>query len=309
MTDLNYHHLRYFWAIAHTGKLTRAAQRFNVSQSALSTQVKKLEEQLGHALFERQGRGLKLTEAGRIALDYADTVFRAGEELISTLQGQVGAQRQVLRVGAITTLSRNFQIALLRPLIGRVDVELIVRSGTMRELLSQLEAHAIDLVLANQPAARDAKTSWHSHLLQEQPVSLVGPPAPGEPELRFPDDLASFPVLVPSLDSNVRVAFDRLMELAGIRPTILAEVDDMAMLRLFARDSRCLALVPPVVVRDELINGLLVERCKVPEITERFYAITQSRRFPNPLVKEILAGPLQTELARADKPPSVAPGA
>jgi LysR family transcriptional activator of nhaA len=194
----------------------------------------------------------------------------------------------VLRVGAITTLSRNFQIALLRPLIGRPEVEVVVRSGTMRELLSQLEAHAVDLVLANQPAARDAKTSWHSHLLQEQPVSIVGPPVRGEALLRFPEDLESSPILVPSLDSDVRVAFDRLMELAGVRPTILAEIDDMAMLRLFARDSNCLALVPPVVVRDELDNGTLVERCKIPEIRESFYAITQSRRFPNPLVREIL---------------------
>ncbi|KPK14681.1 MAG: LysR family transcriptional regulator [Myxococcales bacterium SG8_38] len=288
MADLNYNHLRYFWAIAHEGKLTQAAERLNVSQSALSTQVKKLEDQLGHALFERQGRGLKLTEAGRIALDYADTVFKAGDELLSTLQGQPGTERKVLRVGAITTLSRNFQIALLRPLIGRADVELIVRSGTMRELLSQLEAHAIDLVLSNQPVARDAKTSWHSHLLQEQPVSIVGPPAPGQPELRFPEDLDRTPILVPSLDSDVRVAFDRLMELAGARPMIVAEVDDMAMLRLFARDSDCLALVPPVVVRDELSEGVLVERCKIPEITESFYAITQSRRFPNPLVRELL---------------------
>ncbi|MGD8608905.1 MAG: LysR family transcriptional regulator [Myxococcales bacterium] len=288
MTELNYHHLRYFWAVAHEGKLTQAAERFNVSQSALSTQVKKLEDQLGHALFERQGRGLKLTEAGRIALDYADTVFRAGEELVSTLQGRPGTERRVLRVGAITTLSRNFQIALLRPLIGRPDVELIVRSGTMRELLSQLEAHEIDLVLSNQPVARDAKTSWHSHLLQEQPVSIVGPPAPDQPKLRFPEDLDGTPILLPSLDSDVRVAFDRLVELAGVRPMIVAEVDDMAMLRLFARDSDCLALVPPVVVRDELSESVLVERCKIPEITERFYAITQSRRFPNPLVREML---------------------
>jgi len=288
MADLNYHHLRYFWAIAHEGKLTTAAKRFNVSQSALSTQVKKLEDQLGHALFEREGRSLKLTEAGRIALDYADTVFEAGDELVSRLQGQAMAQ-QVLRVGAITTLSRNFQIALLRPLIGRPDVEVIVRSGTMRELLSQLEAHEIDMVLANSPAARDAKTSWHSHLLQEQPVSIVGPPEPDAPALRFPEDLASTPILVPSLDSDVRLAFDRLMELAGVRPRILAEVDDMAMLRLFARDSRCLTLVPPVVVRDELLTGTLVERCKIPEITESFYAITQSRRFPNPLVAEVLS--------------------
>ena len=288
MSDLNYHHLRYFWGIAHEGKLTQAAERFNVSQSALSTQVKKLEDQLGHALFEREGRGLKLTEAGRIALDYADTVFQAGEELLSTLEGRTGTERKVLRVGAITTLSRNFQIALLRPLLDRGDVELVVRSGTMRELLSQLEAHVVDLVLSNHPVARDAKSSWHSHLLQVQPVSIVGPPAPDAQEFRFPEDLATMPILVPSLDSDVRVAFDRLLELAGIRPTIVAEVDDMAMLRLFARDSDCLALVPPVVVRDELRDGILVEWRKIPEITESFYAITQSRRFPNPLVKELL---------------------
>lgn len=293
MADLNYHHLRYFWAVAHEGKLTTAAKRLNVSQSALSTQVKKLEDQLGHPLFDRQGRGLRLTEAGRIALDYADTVFQAGDELLSTLQDQVGAERRVLRVGAITTLSRNFQIALLRPLIGRADVEVIVRSGTTRELLSQLEAHAIDLMLANQPASRDAKTTWHSHLLQEQPVSLVGPPGLVSPDDSFPGVLNTVPVLVPSLDSDLRVAFDRLTELAGVRPIILAEIDDMAMLRLFARESHCLALVPPVVVWDELVSGALVEHYKIPDITERFYAITQSRRFPNPLVKEVLAHQLE----------------
>ena len=288
MTDLNYHHLRYFWAVAHEGKLTRAARRLNVSQSALSTQLKKLEEQLGHALFEREGRRLRLTEAGRIALDYADTVFRAGNELVSTLQGQAGAEQRVLRVGAITTLSRNFQIALLRPLIGRVDIEVVVRSGTQRELLRQLESHAIDLMIANQPPRRDAKTPWHSRLLQEQPVSLVGPPGLVDSTSRFPEVLSDVPVLVPSLDSDLRVEFDRLIELAGIRPIILAEIDDMTMLRLFARDSHCLALVPPVVVRDELVSGALVEHFKIPEITERFFAITLTRRFPNPLVREIL---------------------
>ena len=115
MRGLNYNHLRYFWAVAHEGGLTRAAEQMNLSPSALSVQLQKLEHQVGHPLFDRVGRRMVLTEAGRIALDYADTVFRAGDELLSTLQGASAASRQVLRVGALTTLSRNFQLEFLHP--------------------------------------------------------------------------------------------------------------------------------------------------------------------------------------------------
>lgn len=283
---LNYHHLRLFRAIAHEGSLTRAAERLNLSQSALSVQVQKLELQVGHALFERRGKRLVLTEAGRIALDYADTVFQAGDELLSTLAGRGTRDRRVLRVGALPTLSRNVQLEFLRPLLGRTDVELVVRSGTLRDMLAQLEAHALDLVLTNKAAPRDAATPWRNHLLSEQPVSLVGRPVPGV--FRFPDDLRTVPVLLPSLDSDLRAGFDRLMERANIRPVVLAEVDDMAMLRLLARESPGVTLVPPVVVRDELRAGTVVERCQIPEIPEAFYAVTQARRFPNPLLAEVL---------------------
>ena len=180
MAILNFNHLRYFWAVAHEGSLTRAAERLNLSQSALSVQIQKLERQMGHPLFERVGRRLVLTEAGRIALDYADTVFQAGDELMSTLGGRPPASRQILRVGALTTLSRNFQLEFLRPLVGRADVELIVRSGTTRDLLAQLEAHAIDVVLSNSAAQRDARTPFRNHLLDQQPVSLVGRPRAGQ---------------------------------------------------------------------------------------------------------------------------------
>ncbi len=118
MAELNYNHLRYFWAVAHDGNLTRTAQRLNLSQSALSVQIRNLEQRLGHALFERRGRQLHLTEAGRIALDHADSIFAAGDELIGTLK-QAGRVRQALRVGALATLSRNFQLRFLRPLLGR----------------------------------------------------------------------------------------------------------------------------------------------------------------------------------------------
>ena len=289
MRSLNYNHLRYFWAVAHEGSLTRAAAHMNLSQSALSVQIRKLEHQIGHPLFERVGKSLVLTEAGKIALDTADTIFDAGNELLNILDGRPRASLQILRVGALTTLSRNFQLEFLRPLVGRADVELIVRSGTMRGLLAQLEAHVIDVVLSNSPAPRDARTSFRNHLLDEQPVSLVGRPRPGQRPFRFPEDLRDEPILLPSLDSGIRAGFDQLMEVAGIRPVILAEVEDMAMLRLLARERGGVSLVPPIVVRDELEAGVLVEHCRIPQLTESFYAIVQNRRFPNPLVGQLLS--------------------
>lgn len=285
--ELNYHHLKLFRAIAREGGLTRAAEHLHLSQSALSVQLQRLEEQLGHALFVRQGKRLVLTEAGRIALDYADVVFRAGDELVSTLQGRPRGAGQVLRIGALTTLSRNFQIEFLRPLTGRRDVTLVLRSGTMRELLAQLEAHRLDIVLANAPVRREPGSDIHCHLLDEQPVSLVGRPPVGGP-FRFPQDLAGARLLLPSHDSEIRAAFDHLLALNEIHVEVAAEVDDMAMLRLLARDGDALAVVPPIVVRDELRTGRLVERCRIPGVAERFHAVVQSRRFPNPLLAELL---------------------
>lgn len=289
MRELNFNHLRYFWAVAHEGSLTRAADKMNLSQSALSVQIQKLEHQMGHRLFLREGRRLVLTEAGQIALDYADTVFKAGDELLSTLRGQPIADRQALRIGALTTLSRNFQLEFLRPLVDRTDIELIVRSGNMRDLLAQLESHALDVVLANSAAPQDARTLLRNHLLNRQSVSLVGAGSRRKRrKFRFPEDLATEPLLLPSLDSEIRIAFDRVMERAGVRPIILAEVDDMAMLRLLARASSGVALVPPIVVRDELESGALRELCTIPEVAETFYAIVQKRRFPNRLLAELL---------------------
>jgi LysR family transcriptional activator of nhaA len=291
MAAVNYNHLHYFWTVAREGGLAKAAQRLNVSQSSISVQLKKLEDQLGHALFERHGRGLQLTEEGRIAFDYADRLFETGAELVDRLNGRRQATRHTLRVGAIATLSRNFQLALLKRLIDRHDVHLVVRTGVKAELLEQLASHALDLVLTNRPVRRDSGTPWHSTLLDQQEVSLVAPPAAdGGARLRYPADLADTPVVLPSLDSEVRQAFDRQMETAGIRPIVLAELDDMALLRLFARESGCLTLVPPVVVRDELASGRLVEHHRIPDITESFYAVTLGRRFPNPLVADLLAG-------------------
>jgi LysR family transcriptional activator of nhaA len=197
----------------------------------------------------------------------------------------------------VATLSRNFQMELVRPLLHRTDIELVLRSGSLPELLKQLNTHTIDLVLSNRPVPRDAEANWHCHLVEHQAVSLVGPPAPDAAAFRFPADLHETPLLLPSIESEIRTAFDFLMEQAGIRPRVVAEVDDMGMLRLLARDSGYLALVPPVVVLDELRSGILVERCRIPKIRESFYAIIPKRRFPNAIIRELLE-PVLAQAAR-----------
>jgi LysR family transcriptional activator of nhaA len=223
-----------------------------------------------------------------VELEYAQTKGRAGAELMDVMRHGVGAGRQVLRVGAVATLSRNFQLGWLRPLLSRTDVELVLRSGTLAELLPQLRDHALDVVLSNSPVPRDAASPWRVHRIGEQEASIVGRPRRGGRKFRFPDGLRNTPIVLPSTQSGLREGFDALMDQAGIRPTVFAEVDDMPMLRLMARECPAVALVPPVVVRDELERGLLVELARVPALRESFFAVTGSRRFPSPLLKVLL---------------------
>lgn len=287
MSEFNYHHLRYFWAVAHDGNLTRTAERLNLSQSAVSVQIKQLEAQLGHSLFERRGRQLILTEAGRIALDHADTIFSAGRELVGTLEEQ-GRERQAIRIGSLATLSRNFQMEFLRPILDRSDVDIILRSGNSADLLRALEALNLDIVLINQPPARDAVTPFVSHRLSEQPVSLVGTPARLSGNRSVTELLMTEPVILPIADTGIRIGFDAWTERLGIRPQIAAEVDDMAMMRLLAREGVGLAVLPPIVVQDELNSGRLLEAGQLPDIGETFYAVTITRRFPNPILHDLL---------------------
>lgn len=284
---MNYNHLRYFRAVAREGNLTRAAEKLNLSQSALSVQVKALEQQLGHDLFERVGRSLVLTEAGRIALDHAETIFRTGEELLSTLD-ETGRARKALRVGALSTLSRNFQIEFLRPLIGRADVEVVLRAGSQGELLRELENLGLDLVLTTQAPPRDAASALVSREIAEQPVSLIGTPARVEGRDGVVELLRDNPLILPTVETGVREAFDALCDGLDLRPQIAAEVDDISMMRLLAREDAGLAVLPTIAVQDELASGALVEALHLPDIRERFHAVTLRRRFPNPLLNEVL---------------------
>lgn len=290
MAPLNLHHLRLFHAVARDGTLTSAARHLHLSASALSAQIRALEAALGHDLFERRGRGLVLTEAGRIALDHAEVIFRTAEDL-SALLRESGPGLRALRVGALATLSRNFQMRVLRPLIGQPGVEVVLRSGTQAALLQGLEALSVDIVLTNIAPPRDAASRYLIHRVGEQPVSLVGTAARIAGETALETLLARGPLILPTPETALRSAFDALAARLGIVPRLAAEVDDMAMIRLLARADAGLAVVPPIVVRDELEVGSLVEAHPLPGISEVFFAVTLERRFPNPLIGAVL-GPL-----------------
>lgn len=291
MRELNYHHLRYFRAVAQAGNLTRAAEALNLAPSALSAQIRALEERLGHALFDRDGRRLVLTEAGRIALVHADAIFTAGEEMLATLK-ETGQGQRVLRVGALATLSRNFQLAFLRPVLGRPDVEVILRSGGMAELLRALEALALDIVLTSEPPSG---AGFITHRIAEEPVSLVGRPALLAGREGLPARLAGAPLILPTPESGLRAGFEALRERLGLTLRVAAEVDDMAMMRLLAREGVGLAVLPPIVVRDELASGELLEAERLPGLVQPFHAVTVPRRFPNPLLRQVLGAPTKVQ--------------
>lgn len=288
MSRLNYHHLHYFWAVAKEGNLTRAAAQLHVSQSALSTQIKQLEDQLGQALFSRERRVLQLTEAGRVALTYAETIFETGNELTALLRDGKRLAKQVLRIGGVATLSRNFQENFVKPLLKRDDVELVLQSGGLDELLTRLAVHNLDVVLSNRKVHASSQHPWRCRRIARQAVSLVGKPRGKTKAFQFPEELSAQPLLLPGRDSDIRAGFDVLCEQLGLRYQVLAEVDDMAMLRLLARDSGNVALLPTVVVQDELRSGKLQEYCVVPQLYENFYAITVQRHFEPPLLKTLL---------------------
>lgn len=287
MSRLNYHHLYYFWRVAKVGNLTQAALQLHVSQSALSMQIKQLEDVSNTHLFDRVGRSLVLTEAGRIALDYASEIFSKGEELEAFLKQGQQSTRQMIRIGSISTLSRNFLEAFVAPLIPKDNVSISLQSATLDVLLQRLQTHALDVVLSNISVQSNTENLWRCQLIARQQVSVIGP-VNKKHGTRFPEDFKQYRWLVPSQQSEIRASFDSLCGQWQFEPDILAEVDDMAMLRLLARDSGALSVLPKVVVRDEISRGELEEYVTLPNVFENFYAITTKKQYQHLALSALL---------------------
>lgn len=288
---LNYHHLHYFLTIVKEGGVTRAAEKLRLSQSTLSAQLRTLEDTLGAKLFKRQGRKLELTRAGRVALDYAEEIFQRGDELRAWFAGHGGTRPGSIRVGSLSVLSKNLQFEIIRPLVMAGEVTVRVVDGEFPDLLARLKRHQIDVLLGNLPVAGPEADSVRVHLLGEMPMYLVGRPPFKVPDKPFPDWLEDLPLFLPSTRSPARVDFDALLVSSGITPKIMAEIDDMALLRLLALSGAGLALVPEIGVKFDLEERKLLRIEQVPGLFERFYAITgRQKNLPETFLEVIAAG-------------------
>ncbi|GAA5185717.1 LysR family transcriptional regulator [Niveibacterium umoris] len=278
LDQLNFHHLFYFWRVAKLGHLTRAAEELHTSQSAVSAQIRQLETRIGDALFAREGRRLQLTDTGQLVFAYAENIFGLSQEMLGRLQGRsAGITR--LRVGSVATLSRNYQENWIQPLLADPAIVLTLESGLLEGLIARLVQHQLDVVLANETVPADPDRPLHCRFLGSQSISLVGPARRWQSQtLRIPEDLDGIEIALPGPRHALRAQFDALCATAGVSPRLRAEVDDMAMLRLIARDSGWLAVVPEVVVQDELRAGVLVTVGRSTALQERFYAITTPHR-------------------------------
>jgi LysR family transcriptional activator of nhaA len=285
---LNYHHLRHFWMIARHRSMTRAAARLKISQSTLSEQLAELEQWLGQPLFDRRGRELHLTDAGRLALEHAETIFTTGHELITRFRQSAQNRQRILRIGAVGPLSKNLQFDFIQPLLADTRTKLVVVAGALDELTRQLKDHRLDLVLSNIPLRADQEQNVFNHLLGEVPVFLVGGKKIKATRQKFPQIVRDVPLFLPSRQSNVRADFDLMLAEAGIEPFVHAEVDDMALLRLLALSGEGLALVSKIVVERELQSRKIKFQLRVPGLAERYYALTVRKRFPNAWLAEIV---------------------
>lgn len=291
MEWLNYHHLRYFWTVAKEGSLKKAAQKLHVSQPAISAQIRELEEALGEPLFRRSGRANILTDAGQITLRYADEIFGLGAELVNAIRQRPGAQTLRLYVGVADAIPKLITNEILKPVLEMPqNVHVICREGKIEDLLAQLAAHRLDIVLADEPATGNLNFRSFSHLLGSSGVTFCAP-ASVAASLRkaFPKSLHNAPALLPSENTSMRRALENWFATHRIRPRVLAEFEDAALMKVMAADAKAFIPVPSAVLEEALTRYAFQVVGSTNKCREQYYAITAERRISHPAVALITA--------------------
>lgn len=309
----NYKHLYYFWVVAKEGGMARAAARLDMAVQTVSGQVAELERSLGHSLFKPAGRGLVLTEAGQAALQQAEAIFQLGQALPALVQEAGGSPALRLQLGVSDGVPKLVVHRLLQPVLAEPRLRLRCRENDLPALLADLALHRLDLVLADRPAPADSPDTHLrlmsqrlvSQRLETSPLAWYAAPALSPPaDSAFPQCLAQMPLLLPSPQQATRHRLDTWFDAQGLRPRIVGEFDDSALLKTFGAGG--MGVFPaPALVHAELLARYGV-RCLGPceGVEEHYYAIASERRVQHPLVQQLLQryAPAPDNAPHADPP-------
>lgn len=286
MDWLNYHHLRYFWTVAREGSLRRAAESLGVSQPSISTQVRQLEEALGEKLFRRSGRGLALTDSGRLVFDYAEEIFSVGRELLSAVRQKAPGRLAAFNVGITDSVPKLVAREILVPVFHVPEpFRMVCREGKIEDLLPQLAQHRLDLVLADEPAPGTLKSRTFDHPLGGCGVTFCAPAELVKKlRRRFPASLDGAPALLPTENTSLRRAVQRWFDEQRVHPRVLAEFEDSALMRTFAVDVTGFFPVHSVAVGETVSRYGFKVLGEAQDCRNDFFAITAERRLKHPAI-------------------------
>ncbi|MEI8029996.1 MAG: LysR family transcriptional regulator [Comamonadaceae bacterium] len=288
-SSFNYKHLYYFWVVAKEGGISRAADKLNMAVQTVSAQVRELERALGYALLKPAGRGLVLTEAGLAAMQQADLIFQLGENLPSRVRDAVSTPTVRLAVGICDGLPKLVVHRLLLPVIGEPNLRLLCHEGNLDDLLGDLALHRLDIVLSDRPAPANPNIKLYSHATGSSTIGWYGTPSLVEAARKdFPQSLADVPLLLPTAHTAVRARLDQWFEQRAIRPRIVGEFEDGALLKTFGASG--MGVFPAAEwVHDNLLAHYAVQRLGPCEgVTEHFFAIGTEKKVLHPLVQRLL---------------------
>ncbi len=289
---MNLKHLFYFWKVAKHGGVIRASEAIHISPQTLSGQIKLLEERLGTALFARHGRSLELTDAGRLALEYADEMFALGAELDEVIRHYPKGRPTEFRVGVADALPKSLAYRLLRPAIGLPDpVRIVCREWRLDRLLTELALHRLDLVIADSSVPAGIDVRAYGHKLGESGISfLAHPDLARQSRNPFPQCLNQLPLLLPGEDSSMRRKLTEWLDKKRLRARIAGEFDDAALMAAFGREQVGAFPVPTALVDEHLASGELELLGHADQVYIEYFALSVQRRLTHPCVVAITSG-------------------
>lgn len=265
---LNFNHVYYFHVTAAEGSVKAAADRLGVTQPTVSEQIKMLERTLGVTLFDRTPSGLRLTEAGRQAFEHTTAMFVASERLVQALARATTPPPLALGVGMSASISRTIAADFLMPVLSVENCRPVIRTGDLNDLLRDLRAHELDLVISETEPMEAARRGLEIVTLHRPTLVAIG-----KPDITPREDWKNLSLLEYRSTSAFRWEVDAFLEEKGLEPSTTAELDDAFLMLESVASSGCVAFVPTSVARDAIATGRVKVLAKLSPTTAAVRAL------------------------------------